>query len=158
VRNFLKAMILLPLILVLAPAQDAVKVEPLHYRLAFENDKVQVVYIHYGPHEKSREHSHPPGVVVSTTEAHLIFTDPDGKIREVFSKPGEARWFPALRHTVENIGETDYSGVYVGLKGNASAGPGAEDQLPAPDRQAAEVLGLRMLSANPASETMAASR
>lgn len=30
-------------------AQDATKVEPKHYKLAFENERVQVVYIHYGP-------------------------------------------------------------------------------------------------------------
>src|SRR5216683_694493 len=34
-------------------AQDPTKVEPTHYKLAFENEWVQVVNIHYGPHEKS---------------------------------------------------------------------------------------------------------
>jgi quercetin dioxygenase-like cupin family protein len=138
-RIFIRALILLPLILALAPAQDATRAEPIHYRLAFENDKVQVVYIHYGPHEKSKEHSHPPGVVVSITDAHLLFTDPDGKSREVYSKSGEARWFPALRHTVENIGDNDYSGVYIGMKGSTSAG-GAEQ--PGMDEQSKDIIAL----------------
>ncbi len=102
-------------------AQDAMKTEPTHYKLAFENDKVQVVYIHYGPHEKSRRHSHPQGVIVNITAAHLLFTDQDGKTQEVYAKPGEARWFPPFQHTVENLGDTDYSGVYVGVKGGGSA-------------------------------------
>ena len=50
-----------------ALAQDPTKVEPTHYKVAFENDTVQVVNVHYGPHEKSRLHSHPGGVVVVLT-------------------------------------------------------------------------------------------
>lgn len=123
----------------LAIAQDATKVEPNHYKLAFDNDKVQVIYIHYGPHEKSKMHSHPQGVVVNITEAHLLFTDQDGKIQEVYSKPGEARWFPPFRHTVQNLGETAYSGVYIGVKGGAAA-PNASQQAPHLDKQTAKIL------------------
>lgn len=42
-----------------AMAQDPTVVEPTHYKLAFETDKVQVVDVHYGPHEKSAMHGHP---------------------------------------------------------------------------------------------------
>ena len=77
----------------LSQAQDPTKVEPRHYKLDFENDRVQVVSVHYGPHEKSALHDHPGGVAVSLTEAHLRFTDENGKVREVFSKAGEARWY-----------------------------------------------------------------
>ena len=102
-------------------AQDPTKVEPKHYHLDFENDKVQVVSVHYGPHEKSGMHEHPGGVVVILTAAHLRFTDENGKTREVFSKPGEARWYPPFHHRVENLGDTAYDAVYVGIKGmNAS--------------------------------------
>jgi quercetin dioxygenase-like cupin family protein len=98
--------------------QDPTKVEPKHYKLAFENDRVQVVSVHYGPHEKSGMHEHPGGVVVILTEAHLRFTDENGKTREIYSKPGEARWYPPFKHRVENLGDTAYDAVYVGLKGN----------------------------------------
>src|ERR1017187_614096 len=101
-------------------AQDPTKVEPKHYRLNFENDRVQVVSVHYGPHEKSVLHDHPGGVVVSLTEAHLRFTDENGKVREVFSKSGEARWYPPFKHRVENLGDTIYEAVYIGLKGKAA--------------------------------------
>jgi len=101
--------------------QDPTKVEPKHYKLDFENDKVQVVSVHYGPHEKSVMHDHPGGVVVSLTEAHLRFTDESGKTREVFSKPGEVRWYPPFKHKVENLGDTTYDGVYVGIKSKVSS-------------------------------------
>lgn len=140
-----------------AVAQDATKAEPKHYKLAFENDKVQVVYIHYGPHEKSREHSHPQGVVVNITGAHLLFTDPGGKTQEVYAKAGEARWFPPFRHTVENLGETDYSGVYIGVKGSTiSAGGSAKQPAPQLDEQTAKILAAYLLDARSAQETISA--
>jgi quercetin dioxygenase-like cupin family protein len=110
--------------------QDPTKVEPKHYRLDFENEHVQVVSVHYGPHEKSGLHDHPGGVAVILTEAHLRFTDENGKVREVFSKPGEARWYPPFKHRVENLGDTAYDAVYVGIKGMKTAtGPGDSPQM-----------------------------
>lgn len=99
-------------------AQDPTRVEPKHYKLDFENDRVQVVSVHYGPHEKSAMHEHPGGVVVVITGGHLKFTDENGKVKDVFAKPGEARWFAPFKHTVENVGDTAYNAVYVGVKGN----------------------------------------
>ena len=101
----------------LSLAQDPTKVEPKHYRRNFENERVDVVSVHYGPHEKSVLHDHPGGVVVSLTEAHLRFTDENGKVREVYSKAGEVRWYPPFKHRVENLGDTAYDAVYVGVKG-----------------------------------------
>ena len=102
-------------------AQDPTKVEPKHYKLDFENDRVQVVAVHYAPHEHSVLHEHPGGVVVILTEAHLRFTDENGKTREIFSKPGEARWYPPFKHRVENLGDTPYDAVYIGLKSRVTA-------------------------------------
>jgi beta-alanine degradation protein BauB len=115
-------------------AQDPTKVEPTHYKLAFENEWVQVVDVHYGPHEKSRMHEHPGGVVVVLTEGHLKFTDQHGKTQEVYAKPGESRWFPPFRHRVQNLGDTAYNAVYVGIKtkaaiAKAATGSGASDTV-----------------------------
>ena len=97
-------------------AQDPTKVEPTHYKLAFENDTVQVVNVHYGPHEKSSLHAHPGGVVVVLTEGHLRFTDEHGKTQDVHARLGESRWFPPFKHQVENLGDTAYNAVYIGIK------------------------------------------
>ncbi len=107
-------------------AQDPTKVEPTHYRLDFENEHVQVISVHYGPHEKSALHEHPGGVVVSLTGAHLKFTDEHGKVQEVYSKPGDARWFPPFKHRVENLGNTPYNAVYIGVKGKGLAARAAD--------------------------------
>ena len=60
---------------------------PTKIQLAFENEYVQVVNIHYGPPEKSAHHSHPGGVVVVPTGGHLKFTDEKGKRQEIYAKP-----------------------------------------------------------------------
>lgn len=109
-----------------AVAQDPTKVEPRHYKLDFENEHVQVVSVHYGPHEKSAMHEHPGGVVVVITAGHLKFTDENGKVTEVFAKPGEARWFAPFKHRVENVGDTSYNAVYVGIKGRKEVISGQE--------------------------------
>jgi beta-alanine degradation protein BauB len=130
-----------------AHAQDPAKAEPTHYKLAFENESVQVVDVHYGPHEKSGLHDHPGGVVVVLTGGHLRFTDQNGKVQEVFAKPGEARWFPPFKHKVENLGDTAYNAVYVGIK----KGPGARTESgalqPALDKKTAEVVAEALASA-----------
>lgn len=108
-------------------AQDPIKVEPRHYKLDFENERVQVVSVHYGPHEKSVLHEHPGGVVVSLTDAHLRFTDENGKVREVYAKAGESRWYPPFKHRVENLGDTAYDAVYIGVKGKLAAASTAPD-------------------------------
>ena len=110
------ALLLVSLLCSVALAQDPTKVEPTHYKLAFENVYVQVVNVHYGPHEKSSLHAHMGGVVVVLSSGHLRFTDENGKTQEMFAKPGEPRWFPPFKHKVENLGETSYTAVYIGIK------------------------------------------
>ena len=129
-RSVLGACVWVCMAAAVAYGQDPTKIEPRHYKLDFENDRVQVVSVHYGPHEKSVMHEHPGGVVVSLTEAHLKFTDDNGKTREVYSKPGEVRWYPPFKHKVENLGNTTYDAVYVGVKGKLStAGNGMNDPV-----------------------------
>lgn len=133
--KFCSAMLFIVLVALMATAQDPIKVEPTHYKLAFENEYVQVVNVHYGPHEKSSLHAHPGGVVVILTEGHLRFTDEHGKTQEVFAKPGESRWYPPFKHRVENLGDTSYNAVYIAVKthhGQERAGlqgaPGLDEQ------------------------------
>jgi quercetin dioxygenase-like cupin family protein len=103
-----------------AVAQNPTVVEPRHYMLEFQNERVEVVYIHYGPHEKSDIHDHPNGVVVNLTAGHLRFMDQNGKVQEVYGKAGEARWFPPFKHRVENLGDAAYDGIYIGIKDKSS--------------------------------------
>ena len=97
-------------------AQDATKVEPSHYHVAFENEYVRVVDMHYGPHEKSTMHQHPAGVAVYITQGRFRFTDENGKVSEANAKAGESRWFPAFKHKVENLSDKPFDAVYIEMK------------------------------------------
>ena len=124
-------------------AQDPTKVASTHYRLAFENEQVQVLYIHYGPHEKSLLHDHPAGIAVNITGGHLKFTDQKGNAQEIRALRGEARWFPALKHTVENLSAEPYEGVYIAVK--KGAGAQASHPAAAADEQATKQLAAEAL-------------
>ena len=97
-------------------AQDPIKVDPKHYKVEVENDQVRVVRISYGPHEKSVMHDHPAGVVTFLTDSHFKFTFPDGKTEEVRGKPGDVRWFAAVKHLPENLSDKKSEAVFVELK------------------------------------------
>jgi quercetin dioxygenase-like cupin family protein len=130
-------------------AQDPTKVEPAHYKLAFENEAVQVVDVHYGPHEKSGMHDHPGGVVVVITGGHLKFTDQHGKVTEVTARAGESRWFPPFKHQVENLGDTPYNAVYIGIKGRGSASKASQTEPgPQMDAQTKRMLAAFILAFN----------
>lgn len=127
--------------------QDPLKVASTHYRLAFENESVQVVYIHYGPHEKSTMHQHPAGVVVNLTDGHLQFTDQSGSTQEVRAIHGEARWFPAVHHTVQNLSDTSYDGVYIGVKSKTATAGGPVQAPPTTGDAATDKLLLSVMHA-----------
>ncbi len=61
-------------------------------------------------------HSHMGSVVVVLTAGHLRFTVENGKTQEVFAKPGDPGWEPPFKHKVENLGDTAYNAVYIGIK------------------------------------------
>jgi len=122
-----------------ALAQDPTKVEPKHYKLHFENEHVVVIDIHYGPHEKSELHDHPGGVVVNLTGGHLKFTDQTGKVTEVFAKAGESRWFPPVKHKVENLGDETYNAVYIAIRKTPTVSSAAKPDALA-TRQIAKLL------------------
>ena len=131
-----------------AVAQDPTKIEPSHYKLAFETESVQVVNVHYGPHEKSSMHDHPGGVVVVISGGHLKFTDQHGNVQEVFAKAGESRWFPPFKHKVENLGDTPYDAVYIGVKHERSTPSNrSAKEEPRSNAQAGEIVKYSVASA-----------
>ena len=104
---------------VVASAQDPVKVDPAHYKVETENAQVRVLRVHYGPHEKSVMHSHPPAVAVFLTDGAVRFTDANGKTQDSTVKKGQALYTPAQTHNPENTGDTPFDLVLVELKGTA---------------------------------------
>lgn len=99
-----------------ALAQDPVKVDPDHYKVAVNNASVRVLKIHYGPHEKSKMHYHPNSVAIPLTNGKVIFWLPGGKHNEVEMVAGQAMWTAAGRHNPENASDSDMDVILVELK------------------------------------------
>lgn len=98
-------------------SQDAVKVDPAHYKVESENARVRILRIHYGAGEKSVMHSHPDSVVVMLSEGKIKFTRPDGKTEDMSMTTGQAMFTPAGTHLPENTGDKAFDAILVELKG-----------------------------------------
>jgi quercetin dioxygenase-like cupin family protein len=100
-------------------SQDAVKVDPKHYKVDSENAQVRILRVHYGPHEKSIMHAHPAAVAVFLTDGNIRFTFPDGKTQDSKVKAGQTMYTPADIHLPENMGDTPFDAIVTELKGGA---------------------------------------
>jgi uncharacterized protein (TIGR02246 family) len=99
-----------------AAGPDAAAVDPAHYKVEFENDKVRILRISYGPKEKSVMHSHPAGVVVFLSDLNGRFTMPDGSTQDMQVKAGTAGWTDPQTHEPENLGDEPFQLIQVELK------------------------------------------
>ena len=96
---------------------DPVRVDPKHYTIELENEKIRVLRIRYGPREKSEMLGHPALVGVMLTDCHIRFTYPDGKTEEITGQAGQVMNFPALEHNPENLSDQPFEAIAVELKG-----------------------------------------
>jgi quercetin dioxygenase-like cupin family protein len=78
-------------------ADDPVKVDPKHYKVEFENERVRVLRIKYGAGEKSVMHSHPESIAIFLTDAHGKFTYRTGRRRTSTRKPGRCSTWTRIR-------------------------------------------------------------
>jgi quercetin dioxygenase-like cupin family protein len=101
---------------VVAKAQDPAKVDPAHYRVLLNNERVRILEVRQKPGYKSPMHSHPSHAVYSLTGSTLKFTSADGKTKTVTTKAGQVVWRKAETHTVENTGKTESHALDIELK------------------------------------------
>jgi quercetin dioxygenase-like cupin family protein len=96
--------------------QDAVHADPGHYTVEFENDRVRVLRVRYGPRERSVMHAHPATEAVFLTDCDIRFTFPNGKSEELHVKAGQTHWDPATLHLPENLSEKPFEVILIELK------------------------------------------
>ncbi len=99
-----------------AAAQDAVKVDPSHYKVLLDNAAVRVLKVSYGIGEKSPMHSHPDAMLVPFAPAKARFTMPDGTTQDVDVKAEAALYTPAFTHSPANVGTTKIDALLVEFK------------------------------------------
>ena len=95
---------------------DAVKVAPDIYKVLLENDAVRVLEVRMKQGAKSEMHSHPRHVAYILNNSQAKFTYSDGKSDAADLKRGQAMWFDAVLHSVENTGTEDLTAVLIELK------------------------------------------
>lgn len=100
----------------LAAGEDSVAVDPKHYKVEFQNDRVRVVRIKYGPGEKSVMHAHPANVAVFLTAGQGKMTLPDGTTNVLDMKAGQVQWADQGKHLPENSGSKPFELILVELK------------------------------------------
>jgi len=98
------------------PADDLVQLDPKHFTVEFENDRVRVLRAKFGPKEKSPMARIPDMLSISLTDRDIKFTRPDGRVQRLFGKAGEVGWYDARRHQPENMSAQPYEGILILLK------------------------------------------
>jgi quercetin dioxygenase-like cupin family protein len=98
-----------------ALAQDAVKVDPKHHKVEFENEKARVLRVTLPPHEKTAEHEHPGSVVVFLTDSNNQVSVA-GKTRNAKQKRGDVIWLAGEKHVVENATDQPFEAIVIELK------------------------------------------
>jgi quercetin dioxygenase-like cupin family protein len=99
-----------------AIAQDALEVAPEHYTVLLENDNVRVLEVKIKPGEKEAMHTHPATVHIELAPTKVKIGYPDGKSVTLEGHQGEAIWVGPVKHTIENVGDTEIHAYIVELK------------------------------------------
>lgn len=100
--------------------QDPVAVSPKLISVAFENDRVRVLRVRLGPHDRIETHSHPGLVVIPLTAGSRRIFSPDGSHRDSTAVVGDVHWRDPSTHAVENLIDTPSENIEIEFK-NASA-------------------------------------
>jgi len=125
---------------VAAYGQDPLRTLPKNYQLAFENDVVRVIRVHYDAHGKLPVHDHPKTPII------YVYLSDAGPVR--FKHKGDEPYDlqrPAVKkggfrmhrgfietHEVENIGDTASDFLRVELKTLPIGTPGLSGRFPPP--------------------------
>jgi hypothetical protein len=98
---------------VAARPNDPVVVDAKHYMVEYEDDRVRVLRIRYGPLEKSTMHIHPESIAVVITDASIRMTYPDGRTEDIHAAAGTVVPMPGVEHLPENLGDSAFEVIQV---------------------------------------------
>ena len=95
---------------------DAVRADPAHYSVSFENELVRFLRVKYGPGEKSVMHRHSASCVIFLTDQTFNFTLPDGTSAPASVPGGALGCSDGNVHLPENIGAAAAEFIMVEFK------------------------------------------
>jgi hypothetical protein len=102
--------------------RDAVKLDPKHNEVLFENDRVRVVRIHFWLGESGPMVDKRPRVIILLTDTHAQVKTPDGKLSPRDSVAGTIQWSLGGRQATINGNVGPLENIVVELKGADAKG------------------------------------
>jgi hypothetical protein len=99
-----------------------IALDPTHFRLIFENDRVQVIRVRLGPHERFMVMEIPAHVMTCTTDQRVRVIHPHGKPVERSEKAGYAGWVERDEYGIENLEEKPAEWILVVPNGPEKSG------------------------------------
>lgn len=97
-------------------ADEATVADPKRYMVEFENDKVRVIRVKYGPGEKSVMHTHGANVAVFLSDSTVRMHLPDGSSVDVVAEAGNVVWAENEEHQPENVTDEAMEVILVEIK------------------------------------------
>jgi hypothetical protein len=88
---------------IVLPPNDILKIDPKHYRLEFENEKVRALRVTLGPDESVPMHDAAAATLVCITDCHVRFTPPGGRVQDVHMEAGQTRWIWDQSRSEKNL-------------------------------------------------------
>jgi hypothetical protein len=95
-----------------------VALDPTHFRLILENDRVQVIRVRLGPGEKTMIMDIPAHVMTCLTDQHVRIIHAHDKPAERRHKTGDSLWVDKNEYGLENLGEKLTEWILVVPKSN----------------------------------------
>jgi hypothetical protein len=96
-----------------ALALDAVRIDPARYKIDFENDKVRVVRLGFGPRERGVMVEHPPRVLATLSDVSVKLVLLDGTMDQRGAPAGVAAWLEGETLQTENASDQPLEVVLV---------------------------------------------
>ena len=98
---------------------DAVRIDPARYKVGFENDRVRIVRLGFGPRERGMMVEHPPRVLATLTDVRVKLIFADGRTDERGGPAGVAAWLEGETLLTENANDQPLEVVLVEPKRGA---------------------------------------
>ena len=96
---------------------DAVMIDPRHNSVLFQNSRIRVVSVHFGPGESGPIVDKRPRVIILLDDMHAVVTLPDGHSEPRDGKAGTVYWGNAGAQATKNVGDKAFENIVVELKG-----------------------------------------
>jgi hypothetical protein len=96
--------------------RDALQVDPQHYQLELENDKLRVLRLTLKQTETVPMHDDKDALVVCLKECHIRFTSPNGRSEDIHMDAGGSRWTFGDTRSEKNLGTKSVEMLFIETK------------------------------------------